>query len=570
MRILGISTTIDCGAALVEDGRIVAAVNEERLTRRKFQCGLPLRAIRAVIDLAGVRPGEIDACALADSTLALYTDPDEESYETPDLSKRLTMLLSQLGLLRLALDSSAGLRLYRGVFRMLLARALGPLRRYLADLGVSAPIVTCDHHTAHAAAAAMTSGWPACLAVTMDQSGDGLCSLVATWRDGRLEVVKRVGAFHSFGVFYSYVTLLLGHKPGREGKVTGLAAHGDPYATLPIFRRYARYNPATERIENRAGGIICDYAALAEHLEGFSKEDVAAGVQRHFENEIAKCVSAYVRRWGLRRVALAGGVFANVRVNQVIRERSEVENIYVYPQMGDGGGGAGAALWLWQRQTGGTPAALQNVYLGPVFTNAECLEALRQTSAVRYRQVDDVDAELARRVADGRIVARFRGRLEYGPRALGHRSILYRPTDPTVNDWLNARLRRTEYMPFAPSVLEERAAEYFQGWRPCDRAAWFMTATYHVTPLCRDRAPAIVHVDGTARPQVVRREHNPAYHRLIAEYERLTGLPILVNTSFNIHEEPIVCTPGDALRAFTAARLDALGLEDYLVEQARP
>jgi carbamoyltransferase len=566
VRILGISTTIDAGAALVGDGRLLAAVNEERLTRHKFQCGLPFRSIRTVIDLAGVQPRDLDRVTLSDCTYSLYTDPDDESFARPSASKRLTMFLSELGLLRWALDTPSGLGLYRAAFRVFLERTLVPLRRYLKSLGVTAPLVTCDHHTAHAAAAGMTSGWDDCLVVTMDLSGDGYSSLVALWQDGRLRIVKRIGAYHSFGVFYTYASMFLGHKPGREGKTTGLAAHGDPYATLPIFRRYARYNSLTERVENHARGVACDYGPLTAELRRHTKADIAAGIQRHFEREIARCVRAYARRWGKRRVALAGGVFGNVRVNEVINQLPEVESVYVYPQMGDGGGPAGAALWWENRLTGVRPAAVEQVYLGPRFTNDHCLAALQANPAVRFRRADDVDAELARLLANGKIVARFRGPMEYGPRALGNRSILYHPGDPTINDWLNKRLVRTEYMPFAPSILEEYAGDYFIGWRPTDRAAWFMTITYHATPRCREHAPAVVHIDGTARPQVVRRQHNPSYHRLIDLYRQATGLPIVLNTSFNMHEEPIVCTPTDAVRAFVSARLDALGLEDYLVE----
>ena len=568
MHILGISTTIDAGAALISDGEIVAAVGEERLTRHKFQSGIPAGAIRTVMDLAGIRPADVDAVALSDDAYSLYTDADEESFDRVNLSKQLTGLLADLGVLRWLLGSRSGIGLYKRAFRVLLERALRAVRRCLREVGVTAPIVPVDHHTAHAAACAMTSGWDPCLAITVDLSGGGYCSLVGRWRDGRFDVLKRVGAFHSLGVFYSYVTELLGHKPGREGKVTGLSAHGDPWATLSIFRRYCRYNPRTEQVECHRRGVACDYRSLAADLRPFSHADIAAGIQRHFENEIARCVAAYVKRWGLKHVTLAGGCFANVRVNQVIRELPGVENVYVFPAMGDGGGGPGAALWWWNHTTGGRPRPLERVYLGPGFTNDDCRAVLDRTAGVRYRTVDDIESALAQHVADGKVVARFRGRMEFGPRALGNRSILYQPTDPTVNDWLNRQLRRTEYMPFAPSVLEEHARDYFIDWRPSDRAAWFMTATYHTTPHCRRAAPAIVHVDGTARPQVVRREHTPSYHRLISRYHELTGLPILINTSFNMHEQPIVCTPSDAVRAFLAARLDMLALEDYLVERA--
>lgn len=561
--ILGVSGAIDSGAALVRDGQIVAAVNEERLSRRKFHTGMPWRSIAQVIRLAGASPGEIALCTYSDRIHSLCTDPDEESYDPPGLSKRLTAFLSQANLLEWLLGTPSGLRLYRGVFRCLLRPRLARLRRYLDSLGVQAPIRTTDHHAAHAAAAAFTSGWPECLAVSIDASGDGYCALVAERRGDDLRILHRTGCYHSLGVFYLYVTLMLGHKAGREGKITGLSAHGEPSRTIGVFRSYCNYDPAAGIIRNKRSGIACDYHDLAEDLRPFSREDIAAGIQRHFEECIVKFVRPHVRKTGLRRVALAGGVFANVRVNQCVREISEVDNVFVFPQMGDGGAAAGCALLHSQHQA----AALERVYLGPCFTDEQIIRELRLRPALRFNKPDDIELEVARALAEGKTAARFSGPMEYGPRALGNRSILYRVTDPTVNDWLNKRLHRTEYMPFAPTIMEPHAGDYLEDWRPEHHTAWFMTITYRATPRCAREAPAVVHVDGTTRAQVLRREHNPAYYRILETYHELTGLPLILNTSFNMHEQPIVCTPRDALNAFEQSGLDLLAIGSYLVER---
>jgi len=325
---LGISDSIDAGACLVADGRIVAAVSEERLSRRKFHTGLPVRAMSEVLRIAGV-----------------------------------ARLLSGTGLLKWMLSSRSGIALYRAAFAGLLKPRLARIRRHLREIGVTAPLTTVDHHRAHAASAAFTSGWDDCLVVSLDASGDGYCTLVSEKRGGALTDRERIGAFHSLGIFYLYVTMMLGHKPGREGKITGLAAHGDTERTLDIFRRYVGYDAERETIRNLRSGYACDYADLKRDLEGFAKEDVAAGVQRHFEECITRYVLRHVKETGLGRVALAGGVFANVRVNQCIRELPEVEDIYVFPHMGDGGGAPGSALDLTHNPAG--EGNLENVYLGP-------------------------------------------------------------------------------------------------------------------------------------------------------------------------------------------------------------
>ena len=279
-------------------------------------------------------------------------------------------------------------------------------------------------------------------------------------------------------------------------------------------------------------------------------------------------VANAARRTRLRSVALAGGVFANVRLNQAIAELDEIDDVWVFPAMGDEGLGLGAALVATARRAPLAPFRLDSAYLGDEYGEAEMRRALEAEGLPAEPLPDPaLAARVAGLLAAGRVVAVCRGRMEFGPRALGHRTILYQTGDPTVNDWLNKRLRRTEFMPFAPVTLAEHADRCYVGLDACRYTAEFMTITCGCTPCMREMSPAVVHLDGTARPQIIRRETEPFYYDVVAEYHRRTGIPSLINTSFNMHEEPIVCTPGDAVRAFLQGHLDALALGPFLVER---
>jgi carbamoyltransferase len=306
-------------------------------------------------------------------------------------------------------------------------------------------------------------------------------------------------------------------------------------------------------------------------LQRFEHKDIAAALQRVLEEEVLKMVADGLRLTGEPNVVLAGGVFSNVKLNQRIRECGNVQNIYIHPGMGDDGLMVGAA-YLGQEALARERGVefrrefLKTVYLGPEFSVAEIFEAARR-HGVRAEQSSQIEEDTAGHIEAGRVVGRFNGRMEYGPRALGNRTIMANPRDPKINDWLNQRLKRTEFMPFAPSILEEDAHRYFKGWNRDHVAARFMTMTYDVFPEAQENCRAVVHVDGTARPQVVREEDNPGYYRTIAAYKRRTGLPIVVNTSFNIHEEPIVCTPDDAIRSFLTGCVDILTMGNVVISK---
>jgi carbamoyltransferase len=236
--------------------------------------------------------------------------------------------------------------------------------------------------------------------------------------------------------------------------------------------------------------------------------------------------------------------------------------------MGDCGLAVGGPLYVMGERGELLPYRLEHVYLGPEFGDDEMLRAAHK-AGLKARRFDPVEPEIARLLAEGRVVARFNGRMEFGPRALGNRSILYHATDATVNDWLNKRLERTEFMPFAPATIHDEAASSYLGVRGAEHAAEFMTITFDCSPSFRQHCAAAVHVDGTARPQLVRKETNPSFHRVLEEYRKLTGIGTVVNTSFNMHEEPIVCTPEDAVRSFLQGHLDYLALGPFVVENPR-
>jgi carbamoyltransferase len=312
-----------------------------------------------------------------------------------------------------------------------------------------------------------------------------------------------------------------------------------------------------------------NYPRIVHWAKKYGREQISAAFQIVLEEVATQYVAHYVRATGVGNICLAGGVFANVKLNQRIHELEGVENVFVFPHMADGGLGYGAAQMIYREKTGDpSPSPITDVYWGPSYSNDE-VKSVLDRYPVRYTYYDHIEPVVAKHIADKKVVARFAGRMEFGPRALGNRSVLYSAHDPSVNDWLNAKLKRSEFMPFAPVTLAEHAESCYIGLKGVEKTAEYMTVTLDCKDRIRKQAPACVHVDGTARPQLVRREINPGYYGVLEEYLKLTGSPCLVNTSFNMHEEPIVCSPDDGVRAFLEAELDYLAMENFLVEAVR-
>ena len=552
--------THDSGAAVIVDGQIVSAVNEERLSRKKSDGTYPFQSIEKVLELAGIQAGEVDVVAQAGLS------------PIPRSLKMLKYIWKTY--------AETGILMPRRVRYVLLTAK--KIRQTLPDNLRHAKHVFVEHHAAHAAGAFYTSPWPESTVITLDGIGDSaICGTINSAKDGRLTRHRELNGYYSPGILYSFVTKYFGFKPSRhEGKITGLAAYGDPQACIEAMREISAYDPVKHDFYSefipllfKARGFdawnnVPFFEALTDE---FSREDVAAGVQQISEETVTAMVADAVQMTGLKRVCLSGGVVSNVKLNQRIRELEIVEDVYVHPNMSDGGLAAGAALETWAgdvTSSGETPAPryLRDVYLGPSFTNDDIERALGRFS-FKAEKSNNIEEKIAELLKDKTVVGHFSGKMEYGPRALGNRSILADATDHSINDWLNDRLARTEFMPFAPSILEEHSAAYYRGWDRDQAAARFMTMTYDLSDGFAQSAPAVAHVDNTARPQVVRQEDNPRYHKVLSLYCEKTGLPLVVNTSFNVHEEPIVCSPEDALRSLEKNSVDVLVMEDWIVSK---
>jgi carbamoyltransferase len=527
--------------------------------------------------LTGLGSDQFDAVAVASTTghfLNEYVDVDGGVFALDEgILKNLFFTIgAHSGSLR---SKFPGLEsLYYAVKQPLFASRRRRVQQVMKEeFEMTCPVEFFSHHFAHAAAAYYASGYKDALVVTLDGAGDGHSSHVYDVKDGRWERLHAVPAFDSLGCFYAYATELCGFKAGKhEGKVTGLAAHGQPIYR-EIFDRHIQYNNGT--MKNVTG--VFRQAALAklkaELPSDFKREDLAASVQSLSEYITSSYVAHWAKRAGQRNVAVAGGVFANVRINQHVHEVDGVDSVFVYPAMSDEGIAAGAALVKWslaeRKNLPPQSKAFDHVYLGASFSDKEIAEAL-DAKGVDYTQPSNLESEVARLLSEGNVVARFAGRMEYGPRALGNRSILYRPDDPSVNDWLNALLSRTEFMPFAPATAAEDADRCYVGADGAMDTARFMTITFDCKDEMKRLCPGVVHIDGTARPQIVYESDNPSYYRIIREYQQLTGLPSIVNTSFNLHEEPIVCTPDDAVRAFLLGHLEVLAIGPFIARNPKP
>jgi carbamoyltransferase len=569
MKILGVSDMINAGAAVAVDGRVVSAVSEERLNRMKLTVGYPRRAIEVALEVAGMRPQDIDAIAIAQKHGYFYpqTKPCPGWLELrPGGSRSALMKLgSVLSPIVGQLEASRGL--YHAAKAYATRKRPDQFREVLhRDFGFTQEARFYDHHYVHACQAYYTSDFDECLVVTMDGGGDSNSSTVYSGRAGKLEFLKRVDSHDSIGNYYSYITNICGFKTHRhEGKITGLAAHGKP-AYLDLLRKFIRYeNGGMKNVAN----VAFDSAVtkLREALpKDFDMADLAASIQVLLEEVACAYVAEWLKRTGHRRVAVAGGVFANVKLNQRIAELPGVDELFVHPPMDDGGLPVGAAF---AREHESKPFSrggshLPNVYWGPGFTEAQIAAAVG-ASGLQHHKSPNIHEEIAELLAKDHVVCRFHGRMEFGPRALGNRTILYNTLDPTVNDWLNKRMRRTEFMPFAPATLVEHAERCYIGYAKARDCSRFMTITFDCTPEMKKTSPGVCHLDGTARPQVVDRDTAPDFHGILTAYHERTSIPSLINTSFNMHEEPIICTPEEAIRSLKEGNLEYLAIGDWIV-----
>ncbi len=559
----------DPAAALVSGGRLLAFAEEERFIRNKHAFGIyPMNALRFCLDSAGIGLSDVAAVGI---------NWDVEGYSNGRMQDFFEALNSSF-------DVDEGTKSWQRSMISRFNRTKTEERHHFewrkafGDIEFP-PIVDTPHHFVHAFQSATQSPFEESLCLTVDGSGDEHCTVLWEHRGTELKPLFERVMPHSLGWYYAAFTEYLGFRAyNGEYKVMGLAAYGrddseleekvgkvlsvhtsEPFYSLDPY--FIHYGPHT--YSKRYTDRLVEHFGRAPRLPDGDfdawHEDLAYAVQRQLERAVTGIVRWGVERTGISRITIGGGVGLNVKMNSRIYDLSNVTDVWANPLCSDGGAAVGAALAAAEKGKAAAPERLLRLDLG----NAEDdIESVLKQSKVPYKRSENIARETAELLAAGKIVGWFQGRMEAGPRALGQRSILADPRDVASRDKVNAVIKFREYWrPFCPSVLEERADDYLQDHTD----ARFMVIAFRATEKFATEAPAVVHVDGTARVQLVSEEALPLYHRLIREFESITGVGALLNTSFNVKGEPIVCTARDALRTFWSTGLDALAAGDFLI-----
>jgi len=533
MNILGILSSFsvnqhDPGAALLCDGRLVAVCEEERFCGMKSARGrLPIRSIMACLAEAGLNISDVQVVA----------HPHETHVNIED-------------------------------------RISEYLRHYF---GFAPEITLFNHQVAHLASAFFASGYEQAMCLSYDNSGDKLSGILGAGDNVGLHIVEQLGWENSLGRFYAMMTQWLGFDAGEdEYKVMGLSAYGKEDVDLSSiitpttsgykfnldFTRNMQLSVFEPFYNARLVKLLGEPRRPSEPLTQFHK-DVAYATQNMLERCAVSLVTHLQKQTGQHNLCIAGGVGLNCSANLVLRQLPFVNSIFVQPAASDRGLALGCAL-MASHLAGEKPEQLDNVFYGPTIQKAEIERAMKLTGC-RYREVEDPSVIAAEMLANGKIVGWFQGRSEFGPRALGNRSILADPRDPLMKDKVNAKIKfREEFRPFAPAVIEEQAHEYFDITSPSP----FMTVAFPVWPGKKEILPSVTHVNGTARVQTVSKKTNPMFHKLIERFGELTGVPVVLNTSFNVRGKPIVETPFDAIATFAASGIDAVFMHSYVLTKA--
>lgn len=565
MYLLGLTTLGDSAAALVKDGQLVAAVEEERFSRKKHHAGFPYRSIKFCLDHVGITLKDVEHVG---------------HYWKPWILRHKAVQAAKAAFISPAMFKARADRGIAQVSDSYLGMFKHPkrLREHFGDSSFKFHFI--EHHQSHAASAFFVSPFESAAILTWDGTGEDTTTLFCRGKGNRIEVLKRIKLPHSLGQFYSAVTNYIGFDmfAGDEWKVMGLAAYGKPR-----FYDFFREKVLTT---NGNGGFRFNIKALDHHLakhyefpETIIREvgpprlpgeeltevhwDVASSAQKVLEDTAIHLVHQLKEMTGEEDLCMAGGVAFNSVMNGRIFHETPFKRFFVQPAAGDAGCSIGAAYHVWHRKLGMPRSfVMEHAYWGPGFTSDECRAAI-EDEGLAYETLPDgvLLPRLAKMISEGAIIGWFNGRMEFGPRALGARSFLADPRRSDMREILNHKVKLREWFrPLAPSMHAESAEEVF-GVPHHDP---FMITVIAVAEDYRGRIPAVVHVDGTARPQMVSRKTNPRYWALIDEFKKITGIPMLLNTSFNV-QEPIVCTPQDALRTFRNANFDALVLEDHLI-----
>jgi carbamoyltransferase len=579
MNILGINAYhANASAAIVCDGQLIAAVEEERFNRVKYAAGFPAQAIRYCLEAAGLTLAEIDHIAVPRNPYARLVTKIFYALRMPSFARERAKVLVK----------------FQGI-PIALAQAFD-----FDPKQMNAKFHRVEHHQAHLASSFYCSPFECAALLSADGLGDFASTMWGTGSGSRMKIDGVVAFPHSLGLFYSAVTQYLGFlKFGDEYKVMGLAAYGQP-EQLEAFRDIVRFESGSNNYAFKLGLVYFSHqrtgpemswaeagktpilgklfsealerrlgpARAPEQALELRHRNLAASLQARLEEVYLGMLKNLAERTGLKPVCLAGGVAFNCLANGKIFDATPFEKVYIHPAAGDGGLAVGAAFYVWH-QILGKPRSfvMDHAYWGPDYSREEIRCAIESNGlgqngcAIAELPEQELTKQSAAIIGNGKILGWFQGRAEWGPRALGNRSIVADPRRPEMKEILNRRIKHREiFRPFAPSILAEATADYFEK----SHQSPFMTLAYPVRPEKREKIPAPTHVDGTGRLQTVTREANPRYHALISAFRDLTGVPMVLNTSFN-DNEPIVCRPEEAIDCFQRTQMDALVLGDFLI-----
>ena len=549
--VLGIWDGHDASVSLVADGALVFALSEERPSRIKRYSGFPQLALRRALDWAENEGLRISDVALAGNWGRAPLRVFEGAYSRR--SPRRNPLSPASAAVRNWENLTGRLPGLRRLERH--TGLLAATRRMRRALGVKPRLTTVEHHEAHAASALFGATDEPAMVVTWDAYGEGV-ALTCRSADRFAHPAERHPPAVGLARLYGAVTVGLGFSEGDEGKVMGLAARGDAARAEARFAELFASRRGAPRLKQRLTGPL-----VRRLLRGLSREDVAAGLQATTERITSEWVGAQLARAGCdQRLLLAGGLFANIRVNQSLAALPGVSGLYVFPNMGDGGLSAGAAAHVWRAATGAPLQPLRDAFVG-LAPESDDLAAVAR-SQPEHRRVAAPAESIAEHLRAGRVVCRYAGRDEFGPRALGNHSVLFSAADPALGDRVNAALDRDDFMPFGPAITEEAVGGLTRSELDAADLAYMTVATGSREALSR-HSPGAVHLDGTTRPQVVSRATAPELHAVLSSYASLGAPPVVINTSFNLHGEPIVHTPADAVSTFRRSGLDILMLGDW-------
>lgn len=561
--VLGIHDGHDAGAALVRDGRVLAALQEERPRNIKHYSGTPEFAIKDVFNIAELDPSEVDVIAIAG--LVRVHAPLKERPLKVKLFEKLSPYLA----------SHTFAKLYVKVLHKF--RKMDELKKILEDLSLDEKeVIFIEHHLSHAACAYRSCPWSIdepILVFTADGAGDGLSSTISIGEKGDLNRIAESIYYDSVGnIFYSEITRYLGLKPwDHEYKVMGMAPYGRAEYSIDQIKKIIKIDPYNSlKFKNTIGRYLeSEQSKLFQLLKGHRFDNIAAATQNWFEQLMVTWIKNAIEKTDIRKIACAGGLFLNVKANQLIVNLPEVDDAFFYPASGDAGTPVGAALEAYyeycvREGTSYEKVGLKDLYYGPEFINDEIEKILENNGWLKNSEFyDDIDGVVGELLAKGKVIARFNGRIEWGPRALGNRSILADARDYSTVWKINFMIKHRDFwMPFAPTILEDRMDDYLVESRP----ARYMILSFNTTEK-RDEIVAAIHPkDKTSRPQTLN-EWNPGYKKVLETFEEYTGVGGLLNTSFNLHGYPIVCTPEQALWTLEHSKLDYLALGNFLISR---